>query len=379
MNLIKENPQGRNLIYPLINKLTCPFFLMVYSLIFILHSCKTDLEVNAPYKETTVVYGLLNQNENYHFIKINKTFLGNANAYAMASVRDSSEYDTLLAKVEEWKDGVKTGREWTLLDSVFTNKGSGDFYFPKQKVYYFVEPNLDSKSKYLLNISLEAGAKVVKAQTELIDSISDFTGGQQFVIPCSGQPGVNCIGFASSRGKYIDKTFVWRSVKDGKRYQLEMNIYYKDVFTNGSNPVSRKISWTFQPPLVSNSLKGGEEMSVTIEGEDFYKEIARQLTPLTDGTIDSRYFEKIEFSVYVAADDLNTYLLANEPSTGIIQEKPEFSNIENGIGIFSSRYASTSTQKQLDVNSLDELVGGQHTSIVKFCRLNPSNGQPLCN
>ena len=118
-------------------------------------------------------------------------------------------------------------------------------------------------------------------------------------------------------------------------------------------------------------------MSMTIKGEDFYKEIGRQLTPLTDATILKRYFDKIEFTIYIAGDDFNTYLLANEPSTGIIQEKPEFTNIENGIGIFSARYAKASPTKLLDVNSLDELVGGQHTFALKFCRY--FLGEPVCD
>lgn len=358
------------------------FFLFL--ILFSFHSCKTDLEVNAPYKEITVVYSLLNQNDTLHFIKINKSFLGEADAYTMAAVRDSSEYENISAKVEEWKSGVKTGREWStgnglFKDSVFTNKESGNFYYPEQKIYYFSEPNLDPAAQYELNISLNGGEKTVTAKTDLVNNITDFTGGQQFVIPCSGQPGASCIGFASSRGKYIDKTFNWRSVKDGKRYQLEMVIHYKDVMADGSGEVPREITWTFQPPLFSSSLNGGEGMSVIIKGEDFYKEIERQLTPLTDATILRRFFDRIEFTIYVAADDFNTYLLANEPSTGIIQEKPEFTNIENGIGIFSARLAATSPSKFFDINSLDELVGGQYTFALKFCRLNPSNGELLCN
>lgn len=342
-------------------------------------SCSSDLEVNAPYQEITVVYGLLSQNDKTHFIKINKSFLGEAGAYTMAAVRDSSEYKILnktpgdSAIVEEWKDGATTGRRWILVDSTITNKESGDFYYPKQTVYFFSDSTLDATAQYHLNISLDGGAKTVTAQTELINDITEFTGGNQFNISCSGSQQDKCLSFASSRSKYIDKSFAWRSVKDGKRYQLEMNIYYKDSMADGSGMKDRKITWTFQPPLISSSVNGNEDMSMTIKGEDFYKEIGRQLTPLTDATILRRYFDKMEFTIYVAGDDFNTYLLANEPSTGIIQEKQPWDNIENGIGIFSTRYAKTSPIKLLDVNSLDELVGGQHTFALKFCRFNLGN------
>lgn len=353
------------------------FLIILFSFSFF-SSCETDLEVNAPYKELTVVYGLLDQNESYHFIKINKSFLGEADAYSMASVRDSSEYNDLTAEVEERKYGIATGRNWLLLDSVFTNKEAGDFYFPQQKIYYFIEDSLDAVAQYHLNISINGGAKTVTAKTDLINGIDDFTGGYQFVIPCGGGQIEPCVGFATTGEKYIDKAFTWRSVKDGKRYQLVMTVFYQDELA-GSLKVNKSLKWVFQPPLVTSSLGGGEEMTVTINGEDFYRELNRQLTPLTDASIIRRFFVNLEFTVYVAADDLNTYLLANEPSTGIIQEKPEFTNIENGIGIFSSRYSKTSPKKLLDEASLLELVKGKHTFTLRFCKLNPSDGSLICN
>ena len=41
----------------------------------------------------------------------------------------------------------------------------------------------------------------------------------------------------------------------------------------------------------------------------------------------------------VGSQDLKTYILVNKPSTSIVQERPQFTNIENGIGLFSSRYS----------------------------------------
>ena len=43
----------------------------------------------------------------------------------------------------------------------------------------------------------------------------------------------------------------------------------------------------------------------------------------------------------VGSEDLNTYIKVNEPITGIVQKRPQFTNINNGIGIFSSRYTHT--------------------------------------
>ena len=73
-------------------------------------SCEEDFELNAPYQEIPIVYGLLNQNETAHLITINKSFLGEDNAFIYAAIADSGEYDNLTAYVEEWVDGSKTRR-----------------------------------------------------------------------------------------------------------------------------------------------------------------------------------------------------------------------------------------------------------------------------
>ena len=40
----------------------------------------------------------------------------------------------------------------------------------------------------------------------------------------------------------------------------------------------------------------------------------------------------------VGSEDLYTYMSVNEPFEGIVQERPVFSNINNGVGLFSSRF-----------------------------------------
>ena len=46
----------------------------------------------------------------------------------------------------------------------------------------------------------------------------------------------------------------------------------------------------------------------------------------------------------VGTTDLETYINVNQPITGIVQERPQFSNINNGTGIFSSRYTYTGSE-----------------------------------
>ena len=56
------------------------------------NSCKTDIDVNAEYKDIPVVYGLINPTDTNHYIKINKAFLGNASAVDLAADANNFNY-----------------------------------------------------------------------------------------------------------------------------------------------------------------------------------------------------------------------------------------------------------------------------------------------
>ena len=65
-------------------------------------------------------------------------------------------------------------------------------------------------------------------------------------------------------------------------------------------------------------------------------------------------------------DDLNTYMQVNEPVTSIVTERPIFTNVENGIGLFGSKYSRTLTTFMSNGTVL-ELCKGQKTRKYKFC------------
>ena len=60
--------------------------------------------------------------------------------------------------------------------------------------------------------------------------------------------------------------------------------------------------------------------------------------PDVEANIKVRYTTNIEMVISVAGEAYNLFMQVYEPSTSIIQEKPPYTNIENGIGVFSSRY-----------------------------------------
>ena len=74
----------------------------------------------------------------------------------------------------------------------------------------------------------------------------------------------------------------------------------------------------------------------------------------------------MDLYVVCAADDLTTYINVSQPSTGIVQDKPFFTNVNNGAGIFSSSNVVNRKDMQLSTISLDSLFNGIYTCGLRF-------------
>src|ERR1039458_2292444 len=99
-------------------------------------SCSNKLDVYTQYKETTIVYGLLNQKDTTHYIKINKAFLGPGNALQIAQVYDSISYaNQLTVQLTQVDVNGNTVKTINLSRDSSIAKPPGIFSSPKQVLY----------------------------------------------------------------------------------------------------------------------------------------------------------------------------------------------------------------------------------------------------
>ena len=165
------------------------FGFLIFLAAGILSGCSTALDVTGDYKETMVVYGLLDQSQPKQYIKINKAFLGQGSAPLYAQIKDSSQYvNALTVKLKRVSDGI----EYTLLPDNTIPKDSGAFYAPDQAnaIYSLATPllatigsnghdsvytnTLLTNGDYQLNITNQNTGVKASAQTTLISSIGSF-------------------------------------------------------------------------------------------------------------------------------------------------------------------------------------------------------------
>ena len=107
-------------------------FLLVLT---IFSACETEFNVNSDWKEVTVVYGLLDQSQDKQYIRINRAFLGEEDAFVMASVADSVNYNPNNLEVlfeNKFRRSILKGNLGKRIHMLFLLKfiHSGIIFFP---------------------------------------------------------------------------------------------------------------------------------------------------------------------------------------------------------------------------------------------------------
>jgi hypothetical protein len=323
---------------------------LLLPLLLLTWSCEEDFNINAPYKDITVIFGLIDPGEDTIFLKINKAFLGEGNVMEMAKIEDSSIYVTSLkATIEEWENG-DLKRSYNLDTITINNKEEGTFYNPYQIIYYTPYEPVTSR-EYRLKV--EVNNREITAVTNLVN---DFT----IKKPNAGSP------FIQFKPDVVGK-IEWTSAVYGKRYEAVIRIKYKELFLDSPDTVFKYVDWAMGTQKSVND-NGGEDMLVEYNNNAFYTFIADKIPyedPATEANVNERFTNNVDFIIAVAAEQLNLYMEVNEPSNSIVQERPEFSNIDNGLGLLSSRFKNQRTKK-IAPETIQEIKTNPLTKDLKF-------------
>ena len=323
---------------------------ILFLLSTLLFSCSNDLDLTSEPEEITIVYGLINQVDAEQYIQIYKGFLDDkTNALDIAQIPDSIYFnDSLEVKIE-------SGGNTIILPRVDGNqigltKEQGIFANEPNWLYILSTP-INQDQQYKLIIKNKSTGKLVTATTPIVKDFSitrppaDF---EDFKVNWAGRDPF---------------TVEWIAAENGKVYDLIVRFYYEQ--------------WDVAAPSIKDTLfvdwiiftnrvfdKGH---SFGIDGAGFYTNI-RSKVAQDDHLIRRGLRAPLEFIFYVGAEEFQNYLLVNRAQSGLTQlsATPEYTNVENGLGIFSSRYTKSRKDVAMTNLSLDSLSCGSVTRNLNF-------------
>jgi hypothetical protein len=365
--------------------------LLVLSLIALFTSCDNDLKIIADWKDVPAVYGILNAQDSVHYIKLNKAFLGQGDVMMMAQEFDSLHYAVdqvgiRLLEKEESDVPSQNGTNWQTRNTYElepTNefvRPEGVFSSPTQTIYKTTAP-LNKDFYYSVEVYRKSNDTII-AQTDRpipilspLSVINPNTFSRLVILPNSYVPKVE-----------------WRSVSGGKMYELSMRFNYMEFPISGASDTLFKSIEINYPSIFSIDTDGGDYMDYPLSYDQFLGFIAANIpedptvrrlvvgfdpSQIGSGGVSIKH-ACLDFSLSAAGEDLSTYLVLNENSNSLVLDRPEYSNIENGVGILSSRTVKSVNGVKISNQTNDEIAKSEVTKHLNFgyFTLNSSTNPP---
>jgi hypothetical protein len=350
-------------------------------------ACEEDIILDGDFVETAVVYGLIDQADSIHMIKITRAFIGPGSALDIAQIPDSSYFEQVEATVSEVVNGQVT-RTWALQDTIVQDKDTnGLFYGPEQKAYYFKtlptgpleaiqtssNPMLSSlkpTATYQFKAIINGGEFEVSGQTELVRGMTSPSASQNFSFK-----------FADDPGEYISTGIAISNTGNSYITSAHLDVLFNEH--QGATVTEKSFRWK----LGEAAAEPYTSRTYSAVGRTFYDLVKTNVS--NNSAIDKRTFKAIRVILTGGAEELYNYMSVNSPSSSLAQSKPTYTNLSvtNGkrvVGIFSSRQTVTyykpfytSPQqayiRALDKKSTRELCNGPITGFLLFCSNHPGD------
>lgn len=282
--------------------------------------CEVEFSPNAEWKETPVVYCVLDQDDDTTWVRVEKCYLSDGDIRQYGSCSDSINYPqgalqvSLLAVND---NGVVDSMDFTY---TLRDRDEGDFASGPQPVYYCnTRRRLRDDCYYILRIRRTADNSILaEASTSLIVK----TSGNQAIVT---QPNDQVpFGFSWKRNFDIK----WRSLNNVRLYQPVVRFYYTYYYLDDdTHYVDLPCATRLVPPAA-------DVYTIQYSRDAFLSAVSRYFA----GDTNSKGYPMM-FDIYITMCDENLYAYMHSASSGsaLDQGSQVYSNISGGLGVFGSR------------------------------------------
>lgn len=331
---------------------------LVLGLIF-WQSCSNDLDLNADWQDIPIVYGIIDINDENHYIRIEKAFLDpNTSAVEVAQIADSIYYDNISVSIQvngnQTVNLVKVNGED---EGIF--KEPGAFANTPNILYKISQADANFQPGDVLDLMINRGDNlpVITAQTTVVGSADVRTPGTTF----GGEK--KPIFFKNSP----PTTILWNASEFAPVYDLKLRFTYEEYLI--TSPGQRE-SFTIVMDIDKELENDGGTSSVGVSGvqgiraSTFFAFLASNI-PVKENY--QRVFEQIDIQVTGGSQEIQETFNILNANTGITssQDIPIYTNLSEGRGIFASRNMILDTREISDLNR-DSLANGILTMPLNF-------------
>lgn len=340
-----------------------------------LHSCSEDFTVAAPYRQVTVVGGILDMKDTAHYIRIQKGFMDeNKSALEMSKVPDSSFYSSLVVKLYEYDSAQTKVLDVIDLYRVDLNKegykknspiNEQQFFTSPNYAYKFIKNDLSPRFWYRLTIhNTNTGRTDTSAFVGVINSDSNRAN-DGFYIP-EFQLANYTLDFSKTTptSQYKVNPYMPRNARMLEGY-IRFHYVEKNITTNDTT--RRYVDYAFDNQL--NMVSPGVRAELATLNVNIYAFLNSSIGAAPANVV--RLMDSCDIFVYAASPEIYYYTIINLGQTGGITSdniQPNYTNFTGTdvIGVLGSRGMRSYYGAAISKVTLDSLKESSITAALRI-------------
>ncbi len=341
--------------------------LSMATVVILYSTCSNDFELNAPAKDIPVVYGFLSGQDTAHYVRIERAFLpDDQSAFEVAKDPDALYYNSLDVTLEGLDETGNVIQMFTLDKVNGADEGlareSGIFVDNPNYLYKFKTTSPDTLvggRTYRLVINRGDNLEVVTASEVMTSPVQRFTTPRDptdIEIIYGTQP--------------INPIVTWRTKTDVSIYDLKIRYHIREWNVADPNNVTEKtIEGLLESNIEVNTPANPSNQSVSVSADfepaTFYTNLANQLEANPELR---RSLVDFDFVAVGVGKEFARFIEVSQANTGLTSAQliNRYSNVDGGLGLFTSRTIKSYDGFSLKFESRDSLRNGVLTRDLNF-------------
>ena len=320
-----------------------------------LFSCRDEFVIEGEFQDIPVAYGYLNPDDDRHFVRVERAFLeagGNAN-------ENAGNPDLIYYGPEEATvilENLTTGESQTM-DRVDArdfgrSRADGIFADDPNLGYTASESELPLRGGDEVRLLIERpGEPTATATTTLLEDL-------EIIRPA------DLVRIAQDNRPLI---MTWTKGPAAAVYDVRIFFNIRELFpADASMNRDRRLEWRLQNAYVpGDGDDSGSTVRLAVDPSGFYRFLGGALEE--DPNV-VRRFQSFDVQVAAAGQEVLDLRRLESANTGITGSGslPRYTNLEGGIGLFTSNIVTLKEGVGFDGESLDSLRDGQFTRELGF-------------
>lgn len=316
-------------------------------------ACRDDFSLGAPPKDIPIVYAYLDAGETENFVRVERAFLDNdGDANDVARITDSLYYGPEAATVSITSNGNTVELERVNGDDFGLERESGVFAEAPNILYRLSSDDLDlvGGQNATITVTTDQGTQAM-GTTTLLPELEIRTPNDDGTL---------------NPENFNQLTTVRVDVNGEQARVFDIRLYHnlREFATDGSG---QETVLRLEQVIETQALRPGDGNILTfrIDNESIWRFLGNSLD---ENAPVSRLFDGFDLVISATGQEVEDLIDLASANSGITssQAPPIFTNVEDGLGVVTSRATIARFDIPLDQRSLPELRDGIYTGNLNF-------------